>query len=144
MRHGIKLGGVTTAARIINRVKVAEADHVLSDLKDLDKYLATRVVDEMTRFEELIGANTRSLQGLIRELDAGALITALTGAPKLVRDAFLHSMSRRARARFLDDLESAGPTRRSDIEDARKDVVRCARRLSEENRFVLPSEGYIR
>ena len=144
MKQGIKLGGVATAARILNRVKASQADHLLSDLSGLDASLASRVIDEMTRFEELASAESRSLQTLVREADTETLTMALIGCQKPVRDAFLSSMSIRARVRFLDDMDNIGVTRRSDIEKARKEIVRCARRLSEEERFALPSEGYIR
>jgi len=144
MKQGIKLGGVATAARILNRVKVSQADHLLSDLSGLDAALASRVIDEMTRFEELASADSRSLQMLVREADAETLMMALIGCQKPVRDAFLSSMSIRARERFLDDMDNIGVTRRSDIESARKEIVRCARRLSEESLFALPSEDYVR
>ena len=144
MKQGIKLGGVATAARILNRVKVSQADHLLSDLSGLDAALASRVIDEMTRFDELGFADSRSLQTLVREADTETLMMALIGCQKPVRDAFLSSMSIRARKRFLDDMDNIGVTRRSDIEKARKEIVRCARRLSEEERFALPAEGYIR
>jgi flagellar motor switch protein FliG len=144
MKQGIKLGGVATAARILNRVKVTASDQLLSDMADLDVGLALQVIDEMTRFEELAAADTRSLQRLVREVEAGVLMVALMGCHKPVRDAFLSSMSSRARERFVDDMNNIGATRRSDIEVARKEVVRCARCLSEANEFALPSEDYVR
>ena len=144
MKQGIKLGGVATAARILNRVKVSQADHLLSDLSGLDAALALRVIDEMTRFEELASADSRSLQTLVREANTETLMMALIGCQKPVRDAFLSSMSIRARERVLDDMDNIGVIRRSDIEIARKEIVRCARRLSEEERFAFPSEDYVR
>ena len=143
MKQGLKLGGVNTAARIMNLVRVSEMDSVLGDLTSLDQELAQRVIDAMIRFEELAEADSRSLQTLVRNVDASTLMMALVGLTRPVRGAFLNSMSRRARGRFLDDMDNMGAIRRSDIEAARKEITRIARRLSNENCFALPSAGYI-
>ena len=68
MKQGFKLGGVNTAARIMNLVKVDEMDSVLGDLTSLDQELAQRVIDAMIRFEELAEADSRSLQTLVRNV----------------------------------------------------------------------------
>ena len=143
MKQGLKLGGVNTAARIMNLVRVSEMDSVLGDLTSLDQELAQRVIDAMIRFEELAEADSRSLQTLVRNVDGSTLMMALVGVQRPVRDAFLKSMSCRARGRFLDDMDNMGAIRQSDIEAARKEITRIARRLSNENRFALPSAGYI-
>ena len=127
----------------MNLVKIDEMDSVLGDLTSLDRKLAQRVIDAMIRFEELAEADSRSLQTLVRNVDASTLMMALVGLTRPVRGAFLNSMSRRARGRFLDDMDNMGAIRRSDIEAARKEITRIARRLSNENRFALPSTGYI-
>jgi len=101
MKQGLKLGGVNTAARIMNLVKVDEMDSVLGDLTSLDQELAQRVIDAMIRFDELAEADSRSLQTLVRNLDASTLMVALVGVQRPVRDAFLKSMSCRARGDFL-------------------------------------------
>ena len=143
MKQGLKLGGVNTAARIMNLVRVSEMDSVLGDLTSLDQELAQRVIDAMIRFEELAEADSRSLQTLVRNVDGSTLMMALVGVQRPVRDAFLNSMSSRARGRFLDDMDNMGAIRRSDIEAARKEIIRIARGLCNENRFALPSLGYI-
>ncbi|MDA0630052.1 MAG: hypothetical protein O2981_01600 [Proteobacteria bacterium] len=127
----------------MNLARVSEMDSVLGDLTSLDQELAQRVIDAMIRFEELAEADSRSLQTLVRNVDGSTLMMALVGVQRPVRDAFLKSMSCRARGRFLDDMDNMGAIRRSDIEAARKEITRIARRLSNENRFALPSAGYI-
>jgi flagellar motor switch protein FliG len=88
-------------------------------------------------------AEPRSLQILVREIDSSALIIALRGLSKKIRDPFLQSMSSRAREVFIEEMEELGPIRRSDVEAARAAVARLARLLADEGRFMLPQEGYI-
>jgi len=69
---------------------------------------------------------------------------ALAGATKDTRDAFLGCLSSRARVHFIEEMSFMEPARRSDVEEARKCLSRLARELADQDRFMLPEEGYIR
>ena len=140
----IKLGGVAAAAGILSRLKVDTADEVATDLKQRDEELAQQVLDEMLPFECLAQADSRSLQTLVREAEAQTLMLALAGATKDTRDAFLGCLSSRARVHFIEEMSFMEPARRSDVEEARKCLSRLARELADQDRFMLPKEGYIR
>lgn len=143
-RPAIKLGGVHTAARIVAGMSLSGADAVLNQLYQLNKDLAEEISEQLMPFEQLGLADARSLQTLVREIEPTVLMIALRGLSKPLRDPFLNSLSSRARALFLDEMEQLGPIRRSDAEAARSAVARCARLLADQGRFVLPREGYIR
>ena len=72
------------------------------------------------------------MQTLIRDLENDLLIPALKGADEEVKEKFLENMSERARDLFLDDLEAQGPIRITEVEKAQKEIMRVARKLSEE------------
>ena len=143
-RSAIKLGGIPTAARIVAGMDLSGADGVLSQLYMLDADLAEQISDHIMPFEKLALADTRSLQVLVREIESAVLMIALKGLAKPFRDPFLNSMSSRARALFIDEMEEISPVRRSDVEAARAAVARCARLLSDQGQFVLPQEGLVR
>ncbi len=143
-RSAIKLGGIPTAARIVAGMDLSGADGVLNQLYALDADLAEQISDHIMPFEKLAQADTRSLQVLVREIESGVLMIALKGLAKPLRDPFLNSMSSRARALFIDEMEEMSPIRRSDVEAARAAVARCARLLSDQGQFVLPQEGLVR
>jgi flagellar motor switch protein FliG len=50
-------------------------------------------------------------------------------------------MSQRARSMFIDDMESKGPLRITDVEDAQKAIMRVARKLSDQGELVLSGRG---
>ena len=140
----MKLGGVTAAAGILSRLKVTTADEVATDLQQRDEGLAQQVLDEMLPFERLTQTDSRSLQTLVREAEAQLLMVALAGAAKATREAFLGCMSSRARVHFMEEMSRKGPTRRSDVEEARKTISRLARQLADQDQFALPTDGFIR
>lgn len=142
-RRTIKLGGIQTATRIVAGMGLSGADAVLRQLHRLDRDLAEQINDQIMPFDRLASADTRSLQTLVREIDSPVLMIALRGLPKKLRDPFLYSMSSRARAIFIEEMEALGPIRRNDAEAARTVVARLARLMSDQGRFVLPQEGYI-
>ena len=142
-RYSARVGGVSTAAQIMNRLRSDVGDQVLENLTELDEGLSQKIQDHMMTFDQLSRSDDRSLQTLIQEIDNNVLMIALKGAAKPVRDQFFKNMSTRSRDIFVDEMNALGPTRRSDIEDARKSAVRFARRLSDDGKFVLPNGGYI-
>jgi len=142
-RYSARVGGVSTAAQIMNRLRSDVGDQVLENLTELDAGLSQKIQDHMMTFEALSRADDRSLQSLIQEIDHSLLMIALRGAAKPVRDQFLKNMSARSRNIFVDEMNALGPTRRSDIEDARKSVVRFARWLSDDGKFALPNGEYV-
>ncbi len=50
-------------------------------------------------------------------------------------------MSTRARAMFIDDMNSKGPMRITDVEDAQKSIMRIARKLADAGELVLAGQG---
>jgi len=65
----------------------------------------------------------------------------LKGATDPVKNKFFDNMSARARVMFVDDMEAKGPMRISDVEEAQKNVMRIARKLSDAGDLVLAGRG---
>lgn len=135
------LGGVKTAAKIMNFTKVDLETQILSGVERLDEVLATKIQDSMFTFDNLVGVDNRSVQVLMRNIEPDLLMTALKGADDLVRTKFLDNMSQRAQAMFLDDMEAKGPVRITDVEEAQKGIMRIARKLSDAGDLVLAGRG---
>ena len=95
----------------------------------------------MFTFENFDGLDNRSVQTLMRSIDNDLLMTAVKGATEPVKEKFLSNMSTRARLMFLDDMEDKGPIRITDVEEAQKDILRIARRLSDAGDIVLAEGG---
>jgi flagellar motor switch protein FliG len=131
------VGGVNQAAKIMNFTKSDMETQIMGNLMERDEDLTGRIQDNMFVFDNLSGVDARSIQVLIRNIETDLLMVALKGADDLVKDTFLDNMSKRAGILFLDDMEAKGPMRISEVEEAQKDILRTARRLSDAGEMML-------
>lgn len=134
-------GGVKAAAKIMNFVKVDLESSIMGGLESLDADLKLKIQDNMFVFENLSAVDSRSIQTLMRAVESDMLMVALKGAPEYVKDKFLDNMSARARLMFVDEMESRGPLRMADVEEAQKQVIRIARKLSDAGEMMLAGRG---
>jgi len=134
-------GGVKTAAKIMNFVKVDIESKLMGGLVAMDPDIAQRIQDNMFTFDNLINVDNRSIQTLMRNIEPDLLMTALKGADEAVKQKFFDNMSARARVMFIDDMEAKGPLRISDVEDAQKSAMRIARKLADAGELVLAGRG---
>lgn len=132
-----KMGGVRTAAEIINLMKSQQEEVVISAVKEYDDELAQKIIDEMFLFENLIEMDNRSMQRLLQEVENDSLVIALKGCEQNLRDHFLNNMSRRAAEIMRDDLASRGPVRLSQVEAEQKAILFIVRRLAESGEIVM-------
>jgi flagellar motor switch protein FliG len=135
------LGGVKTAAEILNFVGSAAETAIIDNVREYDADLAQKILDEMFVFENLIDLDDRGFQVLLREIQSDSLIIALKGAPPELREKVFKNMSQRAAEMLREDLESRGPVRLSEVEAEQKEILKTARRLAEEGQIQLASKG---
>ena len=132
-----KMGGVRTAAEIINLTKSQQEENVITAVRDYDGELAQKIIDEMFLFENLIDIDNRSIQRILQEVESESLVVALKGCDQELRDHFLNNMSQRAAEIMRDDLASRGPVRMSQVEAEQKAILLIVRRLAESGEVVL-------
>lgn len=132
-----KMGGVRTAAEIINLMKSQQEENVITAVRDYDGELAQKIIDEMFLFENLIDIDNRSIQRILQEVESDSLVVALKGCDQELRDHFLANMSQRAAEIMRDDLSSRGPVRMSQVEAEQKAILLVVRRLAETGEVVL-------
>jgi len=77
----------------------------------------------------------------MRAVPSELLMQALKGADDILKDKFLSNMSGRAREMFVDEMDGKGPMRLSDVEEARKQILRTARKLSDAGEMMLSGRG---
>ena len=135
------VGGVKQAAKIMNFVKVDMESQIMEGLMSLDEDITQQIQDNMFTFENLVDVDNRAIQTIMRNVDQDLLMTALKGASEFVKEKFFDNMSSRARVMFIDDMEAKGPLRISDVEEAQKNIMRTARKLSDSGELVLAGRG---
>jgi len=114
---------------------------LLEGVTAIDAELALKIQDNMFTFANLSALENRSIQVLMRNVDSDELMVALKGADELVKDKFMDNMSQRAKVMFLDEMEAKGPIRITDVEEAQKNIMRLARKLSDAGELVLSGRG---
>ena len=90
------VGGIRTAAEIINFMGSTAENSVLGKLREFDGELAQKIIDQMIVFENLMDIDDRGIQILLREIQSDALIIALKGAAWDLREKIFRNMSSRA------------------------------------------------
>ncbi len=135
------LGGVKTAAEIINLLGSPIETSVLDFIREADAELAQKIMDNMFIFDDLNRLDDKGFQALLKEVQSESLVVALKGATVELRDKIFKNMSSRAAETLKEDLESRGPVRLSEVEAEQKEVLKIVRRLADEGQIVLGGGG---
>ncbi|WP_302173510.1 flagellar motor switch protein FliG [uncultured Hydrogenophaga sp.] len=131
------MGGVKTAAEIINMMGTQIEGSVIESIRGFDPDLAQKIMDKMFTFEDLLKLDGKSMQLVLKEVATDQLVVALKGASSELRELVLNNMSSRAAEALREDLESRGPVRLSEVETQQKDILKVVRRLSDEGQIML-------
>ena len=91
--------------------------------------------------ENLVDADTRGLQQLLREVQSDTLLVALKVASEPLKDKIFSCMSDRAAAMLQEEAELLPPMRLSDIETAQQQIVEVAMRLMSDGKLSIRGRG---
>ena len=136
-----QIGGVKAAAKIMNFTKTEMEARILNAIKKEDRDLMAEIQDNMFVFENLGGSDDRSLQTLLRSVDQDVLVVAMKGADAQLQEKLLGCMSTRAAANIRDEMEALGPVRLTEVQEAQKQIINVARKLSDDGTIVLAGRG---
>ena len=135
------LGGVKTAAEIINLMGSSVETSALDYIREADNELAQKIMDNMFTFDDLNKLDDKGFQQLLKEVQSESLVIALKGAAPELREKVFRNMSSRAAETLREDLDSRGPVRVSEVESEQKEMLKIVRRLVDEGQIVLASGG---
>jgi flagellar motor switch protein FliG len=135
------LGGTRVAANLLNQLDTATESRILEEIGKADEDLGHRIQELMFVFDNLLQADDRGIQTLLREIPSDDLVLALKAADPEVKEKILRNMSKRAAEILRDDLEAKGPVRLSEAEEAQKRILERARELADEGRMILGGRG---
>jgi flagellar motor switch protein FliG len=135
------LGGVKTAAEVINLLGTAAEGMVIESIKSHDPDLAQKIMDKMFVFDDIAKLDKKAIQLILKEVSSESLIVALKGAQAELKELFLSNMSSRAAESMREDLESRGPMRLSEVEAQQKEIIKTVRRLADEGQIAVGGGG---
>ncbi len=133
--------GIATAANILNYLDPEMENQINEFLQETDMELAEKIQNSMFVFENLLDADDRGIQALLREVASDTLLIALKGADEAVREKIFCNMSQRAAEMLRDDLDAKGPVRLSEVEEAQKEILAIAKRMADAGEIALGGKG---
>jgi flagellar motor switch protein FliG len=122
----------------------ATEDSVFADLTEHAPEIAERIGRHRFTFSDLLALDGKSLQRVLRDVDADTLRLAMKGLDVEQQQILFSNMSERGAARLREDLENTGPTRLREVEGAQQSMVARARGLADQGEIQLSmgsSEG---
>jgi flagellar motor switch protein FliG len=124
-------------AEIFNNFDRQTETRFMTSLEEANREAAERIKTLMFTFDDLVRLDSGSAQTLLRSLDKDKLAIALKGATEAVRTFFLGNMSTRAAKMLVDDMQSMGPVRLRDVDEAQVMLVNLAKDLAAKGEIII-------
>jgi flagellar motor switch protein FliG len=125
-------------AEIFNRFDNNIFENISNVLEESMPDTFTQIKQKMFTFEDLVKLDTQALGRVMRAVEGNTLSLALKGAKDEIKDVFLSSMPERSRNILIEEIQSMGPVRMKDVQEAQKNLVSAAKNLSDEGTINLP------
>jgi len=132
-----QLGGVKSAAEILNMMGSSVETSVLDYIRESDGDLAQKIMDNMFTFDDMTKLDDKAIQMILKEVQSESLVISLKGATPELRERIFKNMSSRAAETLREDLETRGPVRVTDVEAEQKEMLKIVRRLAEEGEISM-------
>src|SRR3569832_2480581 len=113
----------------------------ITALEERNREAAERIRALMFVFEDLSKLDPGGVQTLLRAVDKDQLGLAMKGASDAQRKMFFSNMSERAAKIMREDMESMGPVRLREVEQAQMAMVQVAKDLANKGEIVLVGAG---
>lgn len=124
-------------AEIFNAFDRQTEARFITSLEEQDRDGAERIKSLMFTFEDLSKLEAGAIQVLLQRMDKKEIALALKGANDGVKEAFFGNMSARAGKMLKDDMESMGPVRLKDVDEAQGRMVATAKDLAARGEIVI-------
>jgi flagellar motor switch protein FliG len=134
-------GGIEAIVKILNGVDRSTERTILDSLEIRDPELAEEIKKRMFVFEDIVRIDNRSIQRIIRDVDAADLQLALKVASEEVREVIFRNMSKRMADAYREEMQYMGPVRLRDVEEAQTRIVATIRRLEESGEIIIARGG---
>ena len=124
-------------ADIFNNLDRQSEQRFMTSLEDQNKDAAERIRSLMFTFDDLINLDPAAVQTLLRNVEKDKLPIALKGASEGMRELFFSNMSERAAKILQEDMQTMGPVRLRDVDEAQANMISVAKDLAERGDIVL-------
>lgn len=127
-------------AEIFNNFDRNSEAKFMTMLEEYDTKIAEHIKSLMFTFEDLKKISGAGIQMILKILDKSKLPLALKGASEEIRKLFLENMSQRAAKILMDDIESMGPVKLKDVDQAQAEIISATKLLISKGEIETSSE----
>jgi flagellar motor switch protein FliG len=124
-------------AEIFNAFDRQTEARFVNSLEETDRESADRIKALMFTFEDLTRLPAASIQTLLQKIDKKELALALKGASETVKELFFSNMSLRAGKLMREDMETMGPVRLKDVDEAQGRMVAAAKDMAARGEIII-------
>jgi flagellar motor switch protein FliG len=128
---------LTNLADMIRALPRAERFPVIRKMEAADPTLAAKVLEKLSRIEDLLKIPDRQLQGLMAKLDVKTIALALKTVDPPVRDKVSANLSSRARTVLAEESELLGDVSASKVQEAQSKVLGLIRKGEEDGEITM-------
>ena len=126
-----------TMAEIFNYFDRGTEGRFMAALEERHKEAADRIKALMFTFEDLTRLDGQGIQALLRAAGNDRIAVALKGASERLKDLFFANMSERGAKILQDEMQTMGPVRLRDVEEAQLFLVNLAKELGASGEIFL-------
>lgn len=125
-------GGVDTLVSILNHMSGEQEKMIMDHFSKAIPEVAKEIKDRIYTFDNILNLSNEEIRILIDDINDDRLIArALKGAGDDIRFKFLRNMSRNRATDILTDIDTMGPVRITEIQEARDEIVSIMRQLND-------------
>jgi flagellar motor switch protein FliG len=128
-------------ADIFNAFDRQTETRFITALEERNREAAERIRALMFVFEDLSKLDPGGVQTLLRSVEKDQLALGMKGASDSLREMFFSNMSERAAKIMREDMESMGPVRLRDVDQAQMAIVQVAKDLANKGEIMLAGSG---
>lgn len=127
-------------AELFNKLDSEAFEKVSIELEKRIPDTFNAIKQKMFTFDDLIRLDAMALARIMRGVPGNTLPLALRGASKALREVFLQALPGRSRDMLLDEINTMGPARGSEVRAAQVAMVDYAKELADTDVIKLPMD----
>ena len=128
-------------AEIFNNFDRSTESKYMEMFESYDSEAADRIKKLMFTFPDIARINPVGIQAILKIVDKSRLALAMKGASEEIRKQFVDNMSQRAAKILQEEIETMGPVRVKDVEEAQSEIIMAAKDLIQRGEIELSDGG---
>jgi flagellar motor switch protein FliG len=128
-------------AEIFNNFDRATETKFMTVLETKNAESAEKIRALMFTFEDLKKVDPAGVQALLRAVPKDKLALAMKGASETIKELFFKNMSERGAKLLREDMETMGPVRLKDVDEAQMAIVQVAKDLAAKGEIVISGDS---